>query len=257
MSYARHILFLNLIYSLAASPALGFAEPNAYSHGTQLKTDLGNIKPQNQIQIVADFTDIDRINNHLIAHSDVQVAVNDQDAYLKAEHIEVDLIAESIEAEGNVFIIRRGIVTTSTDHIKFKIDSNKYLITTPSSGCIEPRLITRVRNTAPLVVSDVAVAGNRLIPSSRILDAVKTKRGDPFVRDNVVSDLVAIGQLGFFDLQSIQCTPVLNGRNVLLKIQLRENMPVSGFEVDGNKVISKRKIVFQSFFLNQLGKPAN
>ncbi|MBS1955154.1 MAG: hypothetical protein JST89_13285 [Cyanobacteria bacterium SZAS-4] len=40
-----------------------------------------------------------------------------------------------------------------------------------------------------LTISDVRIEGNRLIPASEILRAVKSKRGDKYIRDNVAQDL--------------------------------------------------------------------
>lgn len=108
-----------------------------------------------------------------------------------------------------------------------------------------------------LVVSDVCVEGNRLIPSSEILRVVKSKRGDKYIRDNVSQDLKAIDALGFFDRQYLQCVPELDSHGVILKIRVRENLPVSDFVIEGNKVFSKLHIVLAQSFVDQFNKPAN
>ncbi len=76
-----------------------------------------------------------------------------------------------------------------------------------------------------LMVWDVRIEGNRLIPSSEILRVIKSKRGDKFIRDNVAQDLKAINGLGYFDSQTM-CVPELDSHGVILKIRVHENPPV-------------------------------
>jgi len=106
-----------------------------------------------------------------------------------------------------------------------------------------------------LMVDDIKVEGNRMIPTEDILKVVKTKRGDKFDRDQVVQDLKAINGLGYFDDQKMQGTPELTGSGVLLKIRVQENAPVTSFSFQGNQALSSEEI--QKAFADQLGKPQN
>lgn len=106
-----------------------------------------------------------------------------------------------------------------------------------------------------LMVDEIKVEGNRLIPTEDILKVVKTKRGDKFDRDQVVQDLKAINGLGYFDDQKMQGTPELTGSGVLLKIRVQENAPVTSFSFQGNQALSSDEI--QKVFADQLGKPQN
>jgi outer membrane protein insertion porin family len=106
-----------------------------------------------------------------------------------------------------------------------------------------------------LMVDEIKVEGNRLIPTEDILKVVKTKRGDKFDRDQVVQDLKAINGLGYFDDQKMQGTPELTGSGVLLKIRVQENAPVTSFSFQGNQALSSEEI--QRAFADQLGKPQN
>ncbi len=106
-----------------------------------------------------------------------------------------------------------------------------------------------------LMVDDIKVEGNRMIPTEEILKVVKTKRGDKFDRDQVSQDLKAINGLGYFDDQKMQGTPELTGSGVLLKIRVQENAPVTSFSFQGNQALSSEEI--QKVFADQLGKPQN
>ncbi len=111
------------------------------------------------------------------------------------------------------------------------------------------------RISSDLMVDDIKVEGNRLVPTEDILKVIKTKRGDKFDRDQVVQDLKAINGLGYFDDQKMQGTPELTGSGVLLKIRVQENAPVTDFSFEGNQALSSEEI--SKVFSDQLGKPQN
>ncbi len=111
------------------------------------------------------------------------------------------------------------------------------------------------RISSDLMVDDIKVEGNRLVPTEDILKVIKTKRGDKFDRDQVVQDLKAINGLGYFDDQKMQGTPELTGSGVLLKIRVQENAPVTEFSFEGNQALSSEEI--SKVFSDQLGKPQN
>jgi outer membrane protein insertion porin family len=106
-----------------------------------------------------------------------------------------------------------------------------------------------------LTVEDVTVEGNRIIPADRILEVVKTKRGDKFDKNQVVQDLKAVNGMGYFDDRSLQAVPELSGSGVLLKIRVQENAPVTEFAFGGNNVLSNEDLA--KLFSDQLGKPQN
>jgi outer membrane protein insertion porin family len=105
------------------------------------------------------------------------------------------------------------------------------------------------------VVEDIQVEGNRLIPTEEITSVVKTKKGDKFNREQVMEDLKAIDNMGYFDNQSLQVNPEIRNGNVLLKIRVQENAPVTQFAITGNDVISTDEI--SKIFADQLGRPKN
>ena len=121
---------------------------------------------------------------------------------------------------------------------------------TPSTGSGGEELGGR-----ELTVEDVTVEGNRIIPAERILDVVKTKRGDKFDKNQVVQDLKAVNGMGYFDDRSLQAVPELSGSGVLLKIRVQENAPVTEFAFQGNSELSNEDLA--KLFSDQLGKPQN
>ena len=107
-----------------------------------------------------------------------------------------------------------------------------------------------------LTIEDVTVEGNRLVATDSILEVVKTRRGDKFDRDQVVRDLKAVNNMGYFDDRSLQVVPEVSGSGgVLLKIRVTENAPVTEFSFQGNSVVSNEEL--SKMFGDQLGKPQN
>lgn len=107
-----------------------------------------------------------------------------------------------------------------------------------------------------LTVDDIQIEGNRLISTQNITSVIKTKPGDKFDRDQIMEDLKAVNEMGYFDDKSLQVTPERkSGNRVLLKIRVQENAPITQFSVQGNNLVSSDEI---SKILNeQLGKPQN
>lgn len=106
-----------------------------------------------------------------------------------------------------------------------------------------------------LTIEDVTVEGNRLVATEDILNAIKTRRGDKFDRDQVMHDLRAVNGLGFFDERSLQVVPEMASTGVLLKIRVVENAPITQFAFEGNGVLSSEEL--NKLFADQLGKPQN
>lgn len=110
-------------------------------------------------------------------------------------------------------------------------------------------------STATLSVDDIQIQGNRLVPTEAITNVLKTKRGDRFDRGQILDDLQAINEMGYFDDKSLQVVPEKTSSGVLLKIRVVENAPVTQFSFQGNNVIDSKEI--SKIFANQLGKPQN
>lgn len=106
-----------------------------------------------------------------------------------------------------------------------------------------------------LKVDEIKIDGNRLVSTEEITKVLKTKRGDTFKRSQVLDDLHAINDMGYFDDKSLQVVPELRNSGVLLKIRVVENAPVTQFSFQGNDVMDSKEI--SKIFANQLGKPQN
>ena len=106
-----------------------------------------------------------------------------------------------------------------------------------------------------LSVEEIQIQGNRLVPTEAITQVLKTKPGDRFDRSQVLDDLQAINDMGYFDDKSLQVVPERTTSGVLLKIRVVENAPVTQFSFQGNNVIDSKEI--SKIFADQLGKPQN
>ena len=107
----------------------------------------------------------------------------------------------------------------------------------------------------PVVVDEVRIEGNRLIPTEDIASVVKTRKGDKFSREQVMEDLKAINGMGYFNDRNLEVNPELTPSGVLLKIRVEENAPITQFSIRGNEAISTDEI--SKLFNDQLGKPQN
>lgn len=106
-----------------------------------------------------------------------------------------------------------------------------------------------------LSVDEIQIQGNRLVPTEAITQVLKTKPGEKFDRSQVLDDLQAINDMGYFDEKSLQVVPERTTSGVLLKIRVVENAPVTQFSFQGNNVIDSKEI--SQIFSGQLGKPQN
>ncbi len=106
-----------------------------------------------------------------------------------------------------------------------------------------------------LTIDEIEIEGNRLVGTDEIQNVLKSKRGDTFVRKQVLDDLQAINEMGYFDEKSLQVLPELKNGGVLLKIRVQENAPVTQISIQGNDVLKTEDI--SKIFADQLGKPQN
>jgi outer membrane protein insertion porin family len=107
-----------------------------------------------------------------------------------------------------------------------------------------------------MVVDDVKIEGNRLIPTEEINSVVKTRKGDKYDQNQIMSDLKAIDSMGYFNKNTLQVNPeVTTSGQLLLKIRVEENAPVTQFAITGNRAISTEEI--SKLFTDQLGRPQN
>ncbi len=106
-----------------------------------------------------------------------------------------------------------------------------------------------------MVVDEVKIEGNRLIPTKEIAGVVKTRKGDKYDKEQVINDLKAIDGMGYFNKNSLQANPEITPSGLLLRIRVEENAPITQFVITGNSKISTEDIVRQ--FDGQIGRPSN
>ncbi|MBS2006284.1 MAG: BamA/TamA family outer membrane protein [Cyanobacteria bacterium SZAS TMP-1] len=106
-----------------------------------------------------------------------------------------------------------------------------------------------------LVVDDVKIEGNRLIPTEEIATVVKTRKGDKYDKEQVLNDLKAIDGMGYFNKNSLMVNQEVTESGLLLKIRVEENAPITQFAITGNNAISTEEI--SKLFNDQLGRPSN
>lgn len=111
------------------------------------------------------------------------------------------------------------------------------------------------KNPNAIYVKEIQFDGNKLISSSEIATAMKIQAGDVYSRDIVQQSLKQIYQMGYFT-EKIKALPVkIDDNNVVLKITVEENLPITGFTVEGNEALSVGEIT--EAIADLKGKPQN
>lgn len=94
-------------------------------------------------------------------------------------------------------------------------------------------------------IKGVEFEGNQLINNSDIMRSMQMQIGDVYSKELVQQNLKNIYNMGFFS-EKMKAVPVPDDDNgVTLKIYLEENLPITGFTVDGNSVVSSGEILNQ------------
>jgi hypothetical protein len=94
------------------------------------------------VQIVADDTEYDQEKNTFLGTGNAVAVIAGQNSRLEADTILYDQNSQTIDARGNVKIVRDGQLTTGSS-FKFKIDSDEYLITNPDTELQGTQVIAR------------------------------------------------------------------------------------------------------------------
>lgn len=105
------------------------------------------------------------------------------------------------------------------------------------------------------VVGEVHIEGNKLISTEEILSVMKTHAGDRFSREQIMEDLKAINNLGYFDERKLEVNPALVDGKAHLSIKVEENAVIKSFAVRGNSLVPRAEILEP--FAEQVGKPQN
>lgn len=92
------------------------------------------------------------------------------------------------------------------------------------------------------VISSVKIEGNKIIKNSEIMNAMKMKVGDVYSPESIQKGLTEIYNTGWFT-ERMRAIPVKDeNNNIILKIYVEENKPITEFMITGNSVISSGEI---------------
>jgi outer membrane protein insertion porin family len=157
---------------------------------------------------------------------------------------------------GKIYIIVLLLLTINTSSSCFakQEEEEKPLI---EAGQIDPQNLTPLPNRSydeGVTIKDIEILGNNLVRSTTILDKLSTKKGAKFDRELIQKDLKTIYEMGYFT-EKIKAIPQSSTTGIKLQIQVEENVPVTGFNITGNKVIQSPEI--NDLLKNQAGLPQN
>ncbi len=105
-----------------------------------------------------------------------------------------------------------------------------------------------------LSVSTIAIYGNRLVSTERIVAQMSLKPGVLYSKKALQEDLKRIYELGYFT-ENMKATPKATAQGIVLTLVLEENLPVSAFHFKGNEHLPASAI--EGLFASQLGLPQN
>lgn len=104
-------------------------------------------------------------------------------------------------------------------------------------------------------IRKIEFEGNQLINDADIMKNLKMQVGDVYTKDLVQQNLKSIYDMGYFS-EKMKAIPIPEDQeNIVLKVYLQENIPVSGFTVEGNTVVPTGEIL--DILSTIQGKPQN
>jgi outer membrane protein insertion porin family len=108
-----------------------------------------------------------------------------------------------------------------------------------------PRALSEEEKESGLpYIESVEIIGNNLVPDDVILDQMSLKSGYAYDKTAVVKDLNNIYKLGFFT-RKIKALPIRNDKNnnIVLRVIVEENPPITGFTLSGNTVLAQGELL--------------
>ena len=117
-------------------------DPEAEPDIAKLESESDNVLLKGTVQIVADDTEYDQNKNTFLGTGNAVATIAGQDARLEADMILYDQASETLDARGNVKIMRQGEMSTGSA-FKFKVSSDEYLITNPDTEVQGTQVVAR------------------------------------------------------------------------------------------------------------------
>ena len=112
--------------------------------------------------------------------------------------------------------------------------------------------ITKDKNA--VYIKEINISGNSLVKTEDILEAMSAKTGMLYNKDLIKVNLREIYNMGYFS-ERIKAIPKVTEEGVIIDIQVEENIPITGFVIKGNEVVSTKEI--QGILAKQVGMPQN
>ena len=92
-------------------------------------------------------------------------------------------------------------------------------------------------------ITKIEFEGNHLIKEADILKVMNIKVGDIYTKNSIQETLKEIYNLGYFSDQ-MKAVPIpTDSESVTLRIYLEENIPITGFAISGNTVVTTGEIL--------------
>lgn len=92
-------------------------------------------------------------------------------------------------------------------------------------------------------IKKIEFEGNELINNSDIIKSMQMQLGDVYSKELIQQNLKNIYNMGYFS-EKMKAIPIPEDQdNVVLRIYLEENLPITGFTIDGNTVVSTGEIL--------------
>jgi outer membrane protein insertion porin family len=105
-----------------------------------------------------------------------------------------------------------------------------------------------------LTIRQVSIKGNQLIDEYQIKDSMALKPGSLYNKSTLKDDLKRVYDLGYFT-DRIRAVPVATRDGIHLRIEVEENAPVTGVQIEGNTVLKDDEL--NKLFEGQTGLPQN
>lgn len=104
------------------------------------------------------------------------------------------------------------------------------------------------------LIKQVEIEGNSIIKDEQIREVVKSREGTPYTLEGVKADLQDIYNMGYFT-KNMKAVPKKTDSGVILKIVVQENIPITGFNIQGASVIENSEIL--GVINKNIGLPQN
>jgi outer membrane protein insertion porin family len=105
-----------------------------------------------------------------------------------------------------------------------------------------------------VTIANIKVEGNHLIPEDKIKQAMALRPGSLYSRRTLQQDLRRVYDLGYFT-DKVKAVPTATRQGIVLRVQVEENVPVTGVNIEGNTIIKDEEL--QTVFADQTGLPQN